>query len=268
MSRTLTRRAELFDGLVALLLAEGFSALTLDDLAARLRCSKRTLYALAGSKEQLVRAAVVHFFRGATERVETAVADVSGAAAKVAAYLHAVATELAPASPEFLADVAGFTPAAEVYAHNTRAAARRVSELVDAGVAAGEFRAVHAAFVGDVVSATTVRIQQRELADATGLADAEAYRHLADLLLHGLTVPFGLRGASGERSGAAAAQPPARLLQAPARAVGTTAVLDGVADPAEQPGQHREADREEQPHAQPSGEERPHDRGVSGDGTG
>ena len=58
MSRTRTRRAELFDGLVALLLAEGFSALTLDELAARLRCSKRTLYALAGSKEQLVRAAV------------------------------------------------------------------------------------------------------------------------------------------------------------------------------------------------------------------
>ena len=186
MSRSRTRRAELFDGLVALLLAEGFSALTLDELAARLRCSKRTLYALAGSKEQLVRAAVVHFFRGATERVEAAVADASGAAAKVATYLHAVATELAPASPEFLADVAGFTPAAEVYARNTRAAARRVSELVDEGVAAGEFRAVHAAFVGDVVSATTVRIQQRELADATGLADAEAYRHLADLLLHGL----------------------------------------------------------------------------------
>jgi AcrR family transcriptional regulator len=186
MTRTLSRRAELFDGLVALLLAEGFSAFTLDELAARLHCSKRTLYALAESKEQLVRAAVVHFFRGATQRVEAAVADVSGAAAKVATYLHAVATELAPASPAFLADVAGFTPAAEVYARNTRAAARRVSELVDAGVAAGEFRDVHAAFVGDVVSATTVRIQQRQLTAVTGLADAEAYRHLADLLLNGL----------------------------------------------------------------------------------
>ena len=212
MSRTLTRRAELFDGLVALLLAEGFSALTLDDLAARLRCSKRTLYALAGSKEQLVRAAVVHFFRGAAQRVEAAVADVSGAAAKVATYLQAVAKELAPASPAFLSDVAGFTPAAEVYARNTRAAARRVSELVNAGVAAGEFRAVHAGFVGDVVSATTVRIQQRELAATTGLADADAYRHLADLLLHGLAAPLELRVAAGER----------RCGSAPADAAGRT----------------------------------------------
>ena len=61
--RGAARRTELFEELTALLIAEGFAAFTLDDLAARLRCSKRTLYGLAGSKEQLVRAAVVHFFR-------------------------------------------------------------------------------------------------------------------------------------------------------------------------------------------------------------
>ena len=46
--RGAARRDELSDALVALLLAEGFAHLTLDDVAARLRCSKRTLYALAG----------------------------------------------------------------------------------------------------------------------------------------------------------------------------------------------------------------------------
>ncbi len=183
----MTRRTELFDGLVALLLAEGFAAFTLDDLAARLHCSKRTLYALAGSKEQLVRAAVVHFFRGATERVEAAVtAAPTAAAARVQAYLGAVATVLAPASPAFLADVAAFAPAAEVYERNTRAAARRVRELVEAGVDAGEFRSVPAGFVADLVSAEMVRIQQRQVAAATGLGDAAAYRALADLLLNGL----------------------------------------------------------------------------------
>ena len=186
MTRAIARRVELFDELVALLLAEGFAAFTLDDLAARLRCSKRTLYALAGSKEQLVRAAVVHFFRRATERVEAAVESVPGAAARVQAYLRAVARELAPASPTFLQDVAAFAPAAEVYERNTQAAARRVRDLVDAGVAAGEFRAVHAGFVGDIVSATMVRIQHRGIAASTGLGDADAYRLLADLLLYGL----------------------------------------------------------------------------------
>ncbi len=182
------RRTQLFDELVGLLLAEGFAHLTLDDLAARLRCSKRTLYALAGSKEQLVRAAVVHFFRGATERVEAAVAAPADAAARVGAYLRAVATELAPASARFFDDVAAFPPAAEVYERNTRAAARRVQELVAAGVAAGAFRDVHTGFVADVVTAVMVRIQQRQVAASTGLDDAAAYAHLAELLLRGLRV--------------------------------------------------------------------------------
>ena len=187
--RGAVRREQLFDALVVLLLAEGFAHLTLDDLAARLHCSKRTLYALADSKEQLVRAAVVHFFRGATARVEAAVAGRAEPAGQVGAYLRAVATELAPASAQFFDDVAGFPPAAEVYERNTRAAARRVQELVATGVAEGAFRQVHPEFVADVVTAVMVRIQQRQVATATGLDDAEAYSHLAELLLNGLAKP-------------------------------------------------------------------------------
>ena len=187
--RGAARREQLFDELVGLLLAEGFAHLTLDDLAARLHCSKRTLYALAGSKEQLVRAAVVHFFRGATERVEAAVAAEGDPSRRVGRYLGAVAIELAPASARFVEDVAGFPPAAEVYARNTRAAARRVQQLVDEGVAAGAFRNVHAGFVADVVTSVMVRIQQRQVAAATGLDDADAYARLSELLLHGLGVP-------------------------------------------------------------------------------
>jgi AcrR family transcriptional regulator len=187
--RGAARREQLFDALEELLLAEGFAHFTLDDLAARLHCSKRTLYALAGSKEQLVRAAVVHFFRGATEHVEAALAAQADPRRRVGTYLGAVATELAPASPRFVEDVAAFPPAAEVYARNTRAAARRVQQLVDEGVAAGVFRDVHTGFVADVVTSVMVRIQQRQVAAATGLDDAEAYARLAELLLHGLGVP-------------------------------------------------------------------------------
>ncbi|MFF0434421.1 TetR/AcrR family transcriptional regulator [Streptomyces sp. NPDC004327] len=184
--RGAARRSELFDDLVALLVGEGFAQLTLDDLAARLRCSKRTLYGLAGSKEQLVRAAVVQFFRRATVRVEAVLAAATGPAERLAAYLRAVAAELAPVSPQFFDDVAAFEPAAEVYERNTRAAAGRVQELIEEGVSAGVFRDVHVAFAADVISSVMVRIQQRQVAAATGLADAAAYEQLAELLLNGL----------------------------------------------------------------------------------
>ncbi len=185
--RGTARREQLFDELVQLLLAEGFRHLTLDDLASRLRCSKRTLYDLAGSKEQLVRAAVVHFFRSATARVEAAVPRRGPAPERLAAYLSAVARELAPASAGFFDDVAAFPPAARVYEQNTAAAARRVRQLLTRGVDDGDFRPVHVAFTADLVASTMSRIQQRQVAATTGLSDADAYAELSELVLHGLT---------------------------------------------------------------------------------
>jgi len=43
------------------------------------------------------------------------------------------------------------------------------------------------AFAAEVITSVMVRIQQRQVAASTGLADAEAYEQLAQLLLHGLT---------------------------------------------------------------------------------
>ncbi|MDA2894756.1 TetR/AcrR family transcriptional regulator [Mycolicibacterium sp. BiH015] len=180
------RQTELFDALVALFLAEGFAHLTLDDIAARLRCSKSTLYTLAGSKEQLVQAATVHFFRAATEAVEARVEVVTGARERIAAYLEAVGTALDPASDRFMADLDGFAPARAIYEKNTRIAARRVRELIADGVAAREFRDVHAAFAADLVATMMVRIQQRVVRDNTGLDDAAAYRELAAILTGGI----------------------------------------------------------------------------------
>jgi AcrR family transcriptional regulator len=185
--RGAARHEQLLDHLVEVLLAEGFAHLTLDDIAARLHCSKRTLYALAASKEQLVRAAVVHFFRRATEHVEHALGANGTPADRLVAYLQAVAAELRPASVRFYDDVAAFAPAAEIYERNTRVAARRAQDIIREGVADGTFRDVDAAFTADVITSVMVRIQQRQVAATTGLDDAAAYTQLTDLLLHGLS---------------------------------------------------------------------------------
>ncbi|MFX0578252.1 TetR/AcrR family transcriptional regulator [Nocardia nepalensis] len=180
------RRTELFDTLVELFLTEGFAHLTLDEIAARLRCSKSTLYTLAESKEQLVRAATVHFFRRATENVEAAIAPITTARERITAYLSAVGTALAPASDQFMADLHAFIPAREIYQQNTRIAARRVQELIAEGVKAGDFRDVHAAFAADLAATMMVRIQRGTVRTRTGLDDADAYRELAAILTAGI----------------------------------------------------------------------------------
>ena len=181
--RLTNRQTQLRDALVDLVLAQGFTHLTMDQFAAQLNCSKRTLYALASSKEQLAVLAVRHFFRRATEQVETAIARTRAPAKRVTRYLEAVAEALRPATRAFRDDIADFRPATEIYEQNTLAAAHRVRELIDEGTRAGAFRRVHAALVGEVVTATMRRITSGEIAAATGLSDAEAYSELAQLVV-------------------------------------------------------------------------------------
>jgi AcrR family transcriptional regulator len=165
---------------------DGFSGYTLEETAAVLHCSKSTIYSLAPSREQLVRAVVVAFFRGAAESVDAKVEQVSGPLDKIEAYLRAVADELEPASEAFMNDVADFAPARETYELNTRVAAGRIRDLISAGVASGAIRRVNATFVADMVSAMMVRIQQREVFARTGLDDATAYQELANFVVSGL----------------------------------------------------------------------------------
>lgn len=183
---TSTRQASLLDELVALFLAEGFRTFTLDDVAHQLHCSKSTLYTLAGSKEQLVVRVVRQFFASATERVEAEVSASEHGLEAIAAYLRAVSAALAPASLQFFADLAAFAPADEIYAHNTRAAAGRVQQLIDEGVVTGAVRPVHAGFVGAVVTEVMTAIHAGDIARASGLDDAVAYDQLADLVVSAL----------------------------------------------------------------------------------
>ncbi|MFI5626314.1 TetR/AcrR family transcriptional regulator [Nocardioides sp. NPDC051685] len=179
--RRTARQQDLLDRLVALLEAEGFSQFTLDDLAGRLRCSKTTLYALAGSKQELVVEVVKEYFRNSVPHVEARV-EAAAPGEQVAAYLLAVADYLRPLSRDFIDDLLDFGPTHEIYRQNTVAAAGRVRALITEGIDAGAFRSVNPVFVADVVAATMDHIQRGETFARTGMEDAEAYAELASFV--------------------------------------------------------------------------------------
>lgn len=176
------RIAALRDGIIDIVLAEGFLDLQLSDLAARLNCSKSTLYGIAPSKEQLLTSIVRTFFRRATERVEAAVDPSAPAVDRIGAYLNAVAVELAPASQQFFADLERFAPAGDIYRQNTQIAASRVQDLV-VEAAPG----IDPQFLGTVARLMMESIHRGDVSRATGLDDSSAYRALADLILAGVS---------------------------------------------------------------------------------
>lgn len=180
------RQRVLLAELEQLFLAEGFIAFTLDDLAAKLRCSKSTLYALAPSKEQLAVKVVAHFFKGAAERIERRIEGVADAREVVETYLAGVCHELGRTSAAFMADVGAFEPARAVYEFNSEVAARRLRSFIAEGVAQGVFRDVHADLMAELAALLIEAIQTGVVRARTGVEDAEAFAALSQLLLGGV----------------------------------------------------------------------------------
>ncbi|MFC4055310.1 TetR/AcrR family transcriptional regulator [Actinomadura syzygii] len=186
-TRASRRRDDLIDRLMEVFLDRGFASLSVAELAAVLRCSKSTLYAVAASREQIIVAVVRAFFRRATERVEAVLDASADPRERVGAYLRAISAELAPASPAFFADLDAFAPAREIYKRNTRYAVRRVRGLVREAFPDGAGAAADAAFVGAVAGQVMEAVHRGEIAADTGLDDSAAYAALASLIVARMT---------------------------------------------------------------------------------
>jgi AcrR family transcriptional regulator len=187
MTSALTaRQVDLLDRLTDLLLADGFAHLTLDRIAAELRCSKTTLYALASSKDQLAVRVVNNFFRRATGLVEARVAARRAPDRRIAAYLDGIVEALRPASRQFMADVGEFGPTRATYRDNAVAAARRVRELIDEAASAKAVASVDADFVATWIGLSIEAIQRGEFAERAGLSDADAFGELSRLVSRAL----------------------------------------------------------------------------------
>jgi AcrR family transcriptional regulator len=180
------RQVDLLERLTDLLVSEGFAHLTLDQIAAELRCSKTTLYALASSKDQLAARVVNSFFRRATDLVEARVAARRSPRRRIEAYLDGITEAMGPASRRFIADIADFEPTRQTYRENAVAAARRVRELIDEAASAKAVASVDADFVAAWIGLSIEAIQRGEFAERAGLSDAEAFGELSRLVSRAL----------------------------------------------------------------------------------
>jgi AcrR family transcriptional regulator len=180
------RQVDLLERLTDLLVSEGFAHLTLDQIAAELRCSKTTLYALASSKDQLAARVVNNFFRRATNLVEARVAARRAPRRRIEAYLDGITEAMGPASRQFIADIADFGPTRQTYRENAVAAAGRVRELIDEAGSAKAVASVDADFVAAWIGLSIEAIQRGEFAERAGLTDAEAFGELSRLVSRAL----------------------------------------------------------------------------------
>lgn len=181
-ARTRGRADELMDLLEELVLTEGFARLTVAGMAARLRCSRRTLYELAPSKSELILAVLRRFFDRERRQAAVLIHHEDRPLRRVLAYLEIEARAAARASPVAFADIASWPPSRTLYEQQARESVAGLRRLIDEGIASGTFRPLHSAFAAEAIFGAVDRMREPNFAQRTGLSGMEALQALARLV--------------------------------------------------------------------------------------
>jgi AcrR family transcriptional regulator len=103
-------RQEILDHSREMFLREGFNKTTMDNIAGRMKISKKTIYKNFASKEELVREALVNFVLSNKQKINELANSQLNAIEKCFDMLSFVGTILIQISEKFLNDIRTFMP--------------------------------------------------------------------------------------------------------------------------------------------------------------
>lgn len=186
IERVARRSEELLDALEELLLHEGFARLTVGDMAARLRCSRRTIYELSHSKNELVLLVLSRFFERLRTEADTLIQNIDDPRRKIYEYLEVGVRAAHRMSPITVADVDKWVPSRKIWQAHIRMRVDGLRRLVEEGIERGVFRGVHAHLVAEIAFAGLSRIREPDFYNNVSMTIAEAYHEFYGLLLQAL----------------------------------------------------------------------------------
>lgn len=185
MRKTLTDD-EFFDALTNLLLAEGIKNLTVGEIASRMRCSRRRIYDMAQTKEEIFCATVERFFHSVLDEGEALIRSEQNLTAAIAAYLDVGVRAASRISVHFLKDVEDSEPARTIFDNYQQARTARLSQLIDEGVRQGVFVACHGQVVSELILGAALRLRRPAFLAQANLTIEEAFQEFYRVLLGGL----------------------------------------------------------------------------------
>jgi AcrR family transcriptional regulator len=185
--RALTgRQRELLDDLQRLFFAEGFAQLTMAALAAQLRCSLRTLYALAPSRDELVLIAVDRNLWRVGHSARVAIEPDMSALQALRAYLRAATVAVSERSAAFARDLAA-VPSARALAQGHRQYLYEVTKaILDLAVCRGETEPVDTTAVARVLAGLGGLFSQPEVIPTLRGTPKESADEVLEIILRSL----------------------------------------------------------------------------------
>ena len=172
-------------------LVEGFRDVNVSELASRLRCSKRTLYEIAPSKQELFLLVMDRWLRRIRHLGWQSALKESDPRKRFEVFLKPGIAESKKATKRFVADVNSFAPALSMLRKHQSERTEFLAELIEDGIKRGYFRPLHARMVAEVYLISISRVNEPDFLESVGVSFSEAFAELSELLLKGLLKPPG-----------------------------------------------------------------------------
>ncbi len=188
-SRSYTdRQSQLLDALEEVFLTEGFTHLTIGEMVARLRCSRRTIYSVAPSREELILIVIDRLLNRMGIEANAVVAANDDPGDAIEAYLGAAVSALSRATQAFNEDLESYLPTRHLYDRHLTVALKVLGDLVEAGIAKGVFRPLHPALMAEILASAVECIRKPAVLMRAGVSHSQAVEEMSILIRHGLVL--------------------------------------------------------------------------------
>lgn len=178
------RHREVLGELEDLFMTNGFASFTIAELVREIGCSRRTLYELAPSKDQLVLIVLDRRLHRMGRAALGSIVPTAPLLDQVRQYIQG-GVEYQMFAP-LLDDLTEDAPARRLVDRHYRFVMTVVQRLVALGIERGEFTDVDPAVVGAVVTGSSLYMMQPDISADTGLEVAELVSGMLELVLGGL----------------------------------------------------------------------------------
>ena len=176
------RHRAVLDRLEDRFLEEGFADVTMRELAAYLRCSLRTLYEIAPSKQQLVLVVLDRFLHRVGRTALSSIDPEASVVERIRTYLRS-GGELRRWTSVFAEDAADAPDVLRLLDHHLAYLNAVLVSLIAEGIEEGEMRAVDARLAAGVLTGAAMMLTRPDVDVPTG---DEAVDAITDLVLYGI----------------------------------------------------------------------------------
>ena len=174
------------DNLEQVFRREGFRHLNVSDMAAKLQCSKRSLYELAASKQALIELVLKRRFAKIRQAGWDAAAPHESPIDRTWAFLEVGTNALVEMGDRLLMDIERDPIASQIFSEHQRRRADGIRAMIEDGVRQGYFTGYHPQVVAEVIMISFRRMRDPTFLQELGISLADAWDELTRLIQNGL----------------------------------------------------------------------------------